>query len=135
MGILKWTQTGKDTHTGALCQENNEFVKLEQRPVTMGGRTAHRTMLPKKACFQTGIKNSPICDRCLEKEGSAILCDCEAIAYLRFRHLGHYFMEPGDYHDVPIRKVLRFIRSVGLTKEYARRGITIDLGDRRAKAE
>jgi hypothetical protein len=23
----------------------------------------------------------------------------EAIAYLRFRHVGHYFMEPGDYQD------------------------------------
>jgi hypothetical protein len=26
-----------------------------------------------------------------------VLCDCEAAAYLRFRHLGHCFMEPGDY--------------------------------------
>jgi hypothetical protein len=68
--------------------------------------------------FKLGLVNSPRCEKCLEKEKSAthILCDCEAIAYLRFNHMGHYFMEPSDYHDAPIRKVLGFIRSVGLTK-------------------
>jgi hypothetical protein len=45
-----------------------------------------------------------------------ILCDCEAVAYTRFRHLGQYFMEPSDYYDAPIHKVLHFIRSVGLIK-------------------
>jgi hypothetical protein len=42
---------------------------------------------------------------------------CEAVAYTRFRHLGQYvFMEPSDYYDAPIDKVLHFIRSVGLIK-------------------
>jgi hypothetical protein len=45
-----------------------------------------------------------------------ILCDCEAITYLRFRHLGQFFMEPSDYYDAPINKVLHFIRGVGLIK-------------------
>jgi hypothetical protein len=44
------------------------------------------------------------------------LCDCEAMAYLRFRHLGQLFMEPSDYYDALINKVLHSIRSVGLTK-------------------
>jgi hypothetical protein len=45
---------------------------------------------------------------CLEEEESAthILCDCEAV---RFRHLGQFFMEPSDYYDAPIDKVLHFI--------------------------
>jgi hypothetical protein len=30
-----------------------------------------------------------------------IVCDCEAIAYLRFRHLGQFFVEPSDYYDAP----------------------------------
>jgi hypothetical protein len=66
--------------------------------------------------FKMGLTDSPICERCLEKEESAthILCDCEAIAYLRFRPLGHYFMGPGDYQDAPISQILHFIRSVGL---------------------
>jgi hypothetical protein len=60
----------------------------------------------------------PICERCLEEDESAthILCDCEAIAYLRFLHFGQFFMEPSDYYDAPINKVLHFIRGVGLTK-------------------
>jgi hypothetical protein len=45
-----------------------------------------------------------------------ILCDCEALAYLRFRHLGQFFMEPSDYYDTPINKVLHFIQSAGLIK-------------------
>jgi hypothetical protein len=47
---------------------------------------------------------------------SYILCDCEAIAYLRFRHLGQFFTESSDYYDAPINKVLHFIRSVGSIK-------------------
>jgi hypothetical protein len=45
-----------------------------------------------------------------------ILCDCEAIVYLRFRHLGQFFMVPSDYYDAPINKVLHFIWNVGLIK-------------------
>jgi hypothetical protein len=41
------------------------------------------------------------------------LCECEALAYLRLRHLGQYFMEPSDYFDAPTYKILRFIRSAG----------------------
>jgi hypothetical protein len=65
-----------------------------------------------------GLINDPICERCLEADESAthVLCDCEALDHLRFRHLGQFLMEPGDFYDVPIGKVLHFIRSVGLTK-------------------
>jgi hypothetical protein len=45
-----------------------------------------------------------------------ILCDCEAIAHLRFRHLGQFFMELSDFYDAPVFKVLHFIRNVGLIK-------------------
>jgi hypothetical protein len=45
-----------------------------------------------------------------------ILCDCKAIAYLIFRHLGQFFMEPSEYYDDPINKFLHFIRSVGFIK-------------------
>jgi hypothetical protein len=48
-----------------------------------------------------------------------ILCDCDAIAYLRFRYPGLYFMEPDDYHDhhdTPLSKTLHFVLSVRLLK-------------------
>jgi hypothetical protein len=67
--------------------------------------------------FDLGLTDDPTCERCLE-DGSAthILFDCEATAYVRFRHLGQFFMEPSDYCDVPTYKVLHFIRGVGLIK-------------------
>jgi hypothetical protein len=70
----------------------------------------------KRAPFQTGIDWWPIWERCLEEDESAthVLCDCEAIAYLRFHHLGQFFMEPSDYSEAPINKVLHFIQGVGL---------------------
>jgi hypothetical protein len=65
-----------------------------------------------------GFTDDPSCERCLEEYESAthILCDCEAIAHLRFRHLCQFFTEPSDYYDAPINKVLHFIRTVGLKK-------------------
>jgi hypothetical protein len=56
----------------------------------------------KEHLFKMGLTNSVICERCPEKDESAthILCDCEAMAYLRFCCLDHYFMEPGKYQEV-----------------------------------
>jgi hypothetical protein len=68
--------------------------------------------------FKRGLTDAPINERCLEEDESAthILCDCEAIAYLRFRYLGLFFIDPRDYYDAPLNKILHFIRSVGLIK-------------------
>jgi hypothetical protein len=68
--------------------------------------------------FKLGLTNDPICERCLEKDESAthILYDCEAVAHIRFRHLGQFFLETSDYYDAPIDKVLHFIRGVGLIR-------------------
>jgi hypothetical protein len=50
--------------------------------------------------------DDPICVRCLQDDESAthILCDCEAIAYIRFHHLDQFFMEPSDFYDTAIKK-------------------------------
>jgi hypothetical protein len=62
--------------------------------------------------------DDPTCERCLQEDELAthILYGCEAVAYLRFRQLGQFFMEPSDYYDAPINKVLHFIQSEGLIK-------------------
>jgi hypothetical protein len=43
--------------------------------------------------FKLGLTDDPTCERYLEEEGSGthILCDCEGIAYLRFRHMDQCF--------------------------------------------
>jgi hypothetical protein len=81
----------------------------------MGGRTITRDCRLTGHLFKLGLTDDPTCLRYLEEDELAthILCDCEAIAYLRFRHLGQYFMQPSDYYDAPINRVLHFIRSVG----------------------
>jgi hypothetical protein len=68
--------------------------------------------------FKLGLTDDPICERCLEEDESAthILCDCDAVAHIRFHHLVQFFMEPSDYYDTPIDKVLNFIQGVALIK-------------------
>jgi hypothetical protein len=67
--------------------------------------------------FKLGMTDDPICEGAWRKMNQPhVPCDCEAIAHLRFRHLGQFFTEPGDYHDIPISKVLQFVRSAGLIR-------------------
>jgi hypothetical protein len=72
----------------------------------------------KGELFKLGLTDDPTCERCLQEDETAIhiLCDCEATARLRFRHLCQFFMEPSDFYDAPIFRVLRFIQSVGLIR-------------------
>jgi hypothetical protein len=67
-------------------------------------------------CHQS---NSPECNRCKQASETAshILCDCEALATLRFRHLGRHFMKPGDFEDISVRNILHFVEGAGLLNE------------------
>jgi hypothetical protein len=97
-------------------------VCFSKMPVTLnaswmlGLLTGHGHL--KGHFFKLGLINDPICERCQEEDESAthILCDCEAVAHIRLRHLGQFFMEPSDYYDAPIVKVLHLIRGVRLIK-------------------
>jgi hypothetical protein len=97
-----------------LLGKNEGSVKLnrDQLRWVVGLLTGHL----KGYLSKLGLDSDPICERCLEEDESAtnILCDCEAEAHVIFRHLGQFFMEPNDYYDAPIDKVLHFIRGVGL---------------------
>jgi hypothetical protein len=108
----------KELIPGPSAKRTRDLLKLnrDQLRWIVGLYTGHCHL--KGHLSKMGLMNDPICERCLEADESAthVLCDCEALAHLRFRHLGQFFMEPGDFYDVPIGKVLLFIRSVGLTK-------------------
>jgi hypothetical protein len=84
----------------------------------MGSGTIYRTLPSEGHLFKLGLTDDPICERCLEEDESAthVLCDCEAIANLRFRHLGQFSIKPGGYYGAPISRVLQFMRSAGLLK-------------------
>jgi hypothetical protein len=61
----------------------------------MGGWNFNRVLSPEVTHFQSGINQQSHLYTAPEKDvrASHMLCDCEAIAYLRFRHMGHYSVE------------------------------------------
>jgi hypothetical protein len=48
---------------------------------------------------------------------SHILRECVALVGFRFHLSGKHFMEPSDYDEIPLCKVLYFVRSMGLLAE------------------
>jgi hypothetical protein len=103
---------------GPSASRTKDLLKLnrDQLRWIVGLLTGHCHL--KGHLFKLGLTDDPICERCLKEDESAthILCDCEAVAHLRSRHLGQFFMEPSDYYDAPICRVLHFIPGVGLIK-------------------
>jgi hypothetical protein len=65
----------------------------------MDSGTAYRTLPSKRHLFKLGLTVDPICERCLEED------------------MGQFLMEPGDYYDAPISRVLQFVRSAALLKD------------------
>jgi hypothetical protein len=61
--------------------------------------------------FRLEKVSSSNCRRCYHETltASHVLCDCEALAHLRFRHSGRFFLKPGDYHEIPPSRILCFI--------------------------
>jgi hypothetical protein len=90
----------------------------------MGGRTIYRALSPKRTPFQSRIDRWP---HLWTVPGKRWISHTYPMwlwgnSFLRFHHLGQFFMEPSDYYDAPINKVLHLIRSVGLINM----GSTID---------
>lgn len=63
-----------------------------------------------------GLVDSPGCDKCNQafETVSHVLCDCEALTVLRFRHLDRHFLQPSDFGDISACKILQFVQSVWL---------------------
>jgi hypothetical protein len=97
---------------GNLCLTKSTHYLRNQLRWVAGLLTGHCHL--KGHLSKLGLSDSPTCERCQEENETAthILCECEAVAYLRLRHLGQHFMEPSDYFDVPTYKILRFIHSL-----------------------
>jgi hypothetical protein len=69
--------------------------------------------------FKLGISDSPICGRGhMETEtASHILCEYVALDELRFSCLGKHFMNPSNCDEIPLCKILYFVRGTGLLVE------------------
>jgi hypothetical protein len=92
-------------NVGPSARRTKDLLRLnrDQLRCVVGLLTGHCHL--KGHLFKLGLINDPICERCQEEDESAthILCDCEAVAHIRFHHLGQFFMEPSDYYDAPHR--------------------------------
>jgi hypothetical protein len=100
--ILQMRQETESTqYCGHWTWSNGWNAKLSGEPKYLEN-TGHGHL--KWHFFKLGLTDDPTHERCLQKDESAthILCDCEAIAYQRYRHLGQLFMEPSDFYDAPV---------------------------------
>jgi hypothetical protein len=98
LGDRNRTETGKGIHTRTCCQKNQGTVETKQQPVAVGDRTTHSTLSPERTPLQSGIIGYSHTHKVPRKSSinQHMVCDCEAIVCLRFRHLGHYLTVPGE---------------------------------------
>jgi hypothetical protein len=77
------------------------FNRIQSRAVT-GLLTGHNTL--RRHLQLMGLLDSPLCRKCGVKEETSahILCECEALAALRRRHLGSLFLEPEDIKSLSL---------------------------------
>jgi hypothetical protein len=98
---------------------------LSEPPASSATTKAHRIQLRRVTGLTTehllnlGLMISTTCERCHNNEETAlhIVYECEALAEVRFHHLGAYFMRLSYYHGIPPNKILDFTSSVGLFED------------------
>ena len=82
------------------------FNRTQPRAVT-DLLTGHNTL--RRHLHLLGLLGSPLCRRCGVKETSShILCECEALASLRHKYLGSFFLEPEDIKSISLRAIWNF---------------------------
>jgi hypothetical protein len=62
------------------------------------------------------LNNNPACRKYGTEEeiSDHILCECEALASLRYTYLGSFFLEPEDIRKLIIRATWIFVKETGL---------------------
>jgi hypothetical protein len=63
-----------------------------------------------------GLSADPTCRKCGTEEESLvyILCECEALASLRHRYLGSYFLNPEDIRVLGVGAIWNFVKGTRL---------------------
>ena len=85
-------------------------TQLEQKPAKNTDRADNRILPIKEYLFKLGQVKSPECDRCKQtSETTSHIFVTEALATLRFRHLGHQFMKPCDFEDISVSRIPHFV--------------------------
>jgi len=60
--------------------------------------------------------NSPLGRKCGDEEeiSARVLCECEALATLRYTYLGYFFLDPEDLRSLSLGALWNFIERAGL---------------------
>jgi hypothetical protein len=89
------------------------FDRTQSR-VVIGLPTGHNTL--RRHLHVMGLRDSPTCRKCGAGEESSvhILCECEASASLRHKHLGLFFLDPADIRLLCVGAIWNFIKGTGL---------------------
>jgi len=63
-----------------------------------------------------GLSNNPICRKCGTEEETSVhvLCECEALASLRYTYLGSFFLDLDDIRLLEMGAILNFAKGTGL---------------------
>jgi hypothetical protein len=105
---IQWESTNglkqaKGHISGPSARRIKDLLRLnrDQLRQIVGLFTGHSHL--KGHLLTLGLTDDPTSERCLKEYYSAthVLCDCEAIAHLRFRYLGQFFMKPSDFYEPP----------------------------------
>jgi len=99
---------------------NSELMALNKNDLrTLIGLYTGHSRLGKHLQTIGVSSDSPMCRLCLEADETAhhILCECDALARLRMEILGNGYPQPDFYHTLPIKDVLRLIKSANIFDE------------------
>jgi hypothetical protein len=105
----------KSSLKGPSVKRAGEPLNLRRKhPTIMMGLVRGHCHL-KEHLFKLGMADNPSCGRCKQatETASHVLCDCEALAALRLRHLGQHFLKSRDFGHISISRVLHFVQSAG----------------------
>jgi len=82
--------------------------------VVAGLLTGHSTL--RRHLYLLRLIDSPLCRACGVKEETSahILCECEALAFLRHMYPGSFFLEPEDIKSKSLGAVWSFGRATRL---------------------
>ena len=89
------------------------FNRTQSR-VVIGLLTEHNTL--RRHLFIMGLSNNPTCTKCGTEEVTTvhILCECVALASLRYTYLGLFFLDPEDIRKLGMGAVWNFAKGIGL---------------------
>jgi hypothetical protein len=90
------------------------FFNRKQSRVVIGLLTGHNTLRRRPNLM--GPTNIPVCSWCGVEDETLphIHCECEALASLRYVHLGSFFLDPEDIKSLTLGAIWNFSKGTGL---------------------